>query len=1001
MKTSTKKLKINRCLSKPSTLLFANKKSSLVTAIAVALMIPSFSVFADVEEEQEEVERISITGSRLLSISAESPSPVTVIGKDLIKASGATDIADLLNKLPSMAPGLAGNTSNYNGNAGMSSQDLRGQGAKRTLTLINGRRHVGSIPGESTVDMSTIPAALIERIEILTGGASSIYGADAVAGVVNIIMTKDFEGTQLNISGGTSDRGDGNKHGFSLTHGLNFNNGKGNTTFYVSYDEVDEISAKDRPYTNSNWEYIDNPANTELKNQLRAQGLTAEEITEYINNDDIPNFLIGQRYSVTASPTSVVYLGGVAYTFNADGSMRPVRLGESGELFDKDQGLTGVRTDAGGEQLGSYDYQRLRVPVEKLIFNNTLNYEFDNELYFSMDTKYTRAKSESRVFPNSVYGSTLLSADNAFISDELSTLMVEDGVTDLPFGRHFVEMGLSGSDFKRELFQVVASLEGEFANGWSWEFYGQYGKSTSDDTTVNDFYEDRWQASLDSVKDENGNAVCRASIEETWYAREGENYSNCIPHNVFQPMSDELVDYLKVDHTSSQSQTQRVMHFNTSGELIENWAGMIYFSTGLEYRKETSETSPSPIYREGLGGWNTLSRPVIGNYDVKEAFFETNIPLLSDVFLAESLEVSLSGRVSSYSEAGTNTSWNIGSVWKPTDDVMVRVSRSKSARAPNINEQFTTESEGFAWLYQPCSQNQIKTAEAIVVENCKKMGVNVFVNEEGETTSDMRWYQPGNVVSSGNKELDVETANTLTAGIVITPTAIENFEITFDYWDIKLSNMIDSFNVGTIVASCPEQESLDNQFCNLLTRQDNGVITDVALKTLNLNERRTRGLDIIMNYSFDVFGGEVAINSITQKLIARDIQTDPTLDLVSTVGLYGSPEWKSSLNLSYDYQGSRLGISTRFIGKQKSRLTNTPSIMTHHETPTMLYTDVNFSYKIDDNLSLNVGVDNLFDKKTPQMPNAYSGGANYYLGSSGGLFDTFGRMYFGSVSYEF
>jgi len=1001
MITVINKFKINSTLGECTSALYGSKKNILVAAVTAALMTPSFNVFAEVKEDQAEVERITITGSRLLSISAESPSPVTVIGKDLIKASGATDIADLLNKLPSMAPGLSGSTSNWNGNAGMSSQDLRGQGAKRTLTLINGRRHVGSMPGESTVDMSTIPTALIERIEILTGGASSIYGADAVAGVVNVIMTKEFEGTEIDISGGTSSRGDGNKYGFNITHGFNFSNNKGNATFYISYDEVDEINAIDRPYTNSNWEYIDNPANIELKKQLREQGLSAEEIAERTKNDNIPNYLTGQRFSVTASPTSVVYLGGVAYTFNEDGSMRPVRLGASGQLFDKDQGLTGVRTDAGGEQLGSYDYQRLRVPVEKLIFNNTLNYTFDNELYFSMDTKYTTTKSESRLFPNSVYGSTLLSEDNAFISDELASKMADDGITDLPFGRHFDEMGLGGSDYKRELFQVVASLEGEFSNGWSWEFYGQYGKSKADNTTVNDYYEDRWQASLDSVRDTNGNAVCRASLEETWYAREGEDYSNCIAHNVFQPMSDELVSYLNVEHTSTQSQTQRVMHFNTSGELIENWAGIISFSTGLEYRKETSKTAPSAIYREGIGAWNTVERPVVGNYDVKEAFIETNIPLLSDVFLAESLEVSLSGRVSSYSEAGTNTSWNIGSVWKPTDDIMLRVSRSKSARAPNINEQFTTESEGFSWLYQPCSQNQIKTAEPLVVENCKKMGVNVFVNEEGETTSDMRWYQPGNVISSGNKELDVETANTLTAGVVITPTAIENLELTFDYWDIKLSNMIDSFNVGTIVSSCPEQESLDNQFCNLLTRQDNGVITDVALKTLNLNERRTRGLDIIANYSFDILGGEVGINSITQKLITRNIQTDPTLDLVSTVSLYGFPEWKSSLNLSYDYKKSRLGISTRYVGKQKRRLTNTASIMTHHETPSMFYTDVNFSYEITDQMSLSMGVDNLFDKKTPQMPNAYSGGGNYYLGTTGGLFDTFGRMYFSSVTYKF
>ncbi|PCK31745.1 TonB-dependent receptor plug domain-containing protein [Pseudoalteromonas piscicida] len=973
---------------------------NIITKTLIASFAVS-SIHAASANSNSDIERIAVTGSRILSIEAESPSPVTVLDQEFILASGATDISELLNKLPSMAPGLSSGTSNYNGNAGMSTQDLRGQGTKRTLTLVNGRRHVGSIPGESTVDMSSIPTGLIERIEILTGGASSIYGADAVAGVVNIITKKDFVGSKLNVSGGITSRSDGEKKGVNFLHGLNFNNNKGNATFYVSYNEEEEVNAKDRPYTNSNWSFYPNPEHVEKRKKLLGEGMKAEKVTELTDTDDIPNNLTARRYSITASPTTVVFIGGVAYTFNPDGSMRPVKLGNSGKLFRPENGLTGAQTDEGGEQLGAYEFQRLQVPVEKLMFNNTINYEFDSGIFFSMDSKYVKTESESRLFPASLYGSVPLSRDNAFIRPDLGEKMDEFEMTSLPIARHFTEMGAQGSDYKRDVYQIVASLQGDFGNDWRWEFYAQYGKATADSTTINSYYEDRWLASFDAVLDENGNAVCRAAIDETAAPKAGNDYSNCVPHDVFKPMTQEVIDYIGLEHTSSQSQSQQVLHFNTSGELFETWAGPIAMSVGVEYRKEKSETSPSEVLRQGIGQSYAVARPVIGSYDVKDIFAEFNIPLLRDQPLAESLDLNLSARSAHYSEAGQNTSWNVGAVWKPIEDITLRLSRSRSARAPNINEQFTTVGEGFEWLYQPCSQNRIKTAKANVVENCKKLGVNVFTNEDGETTSDIRWYQPGNIVSSGNKELEVETANTLTAGVVITPKAIENFEVTFDYWDIRLDGLIDQFNVATVVDACVEQDSLDNQFCKLLTRQPNGIITDVELKTLNLNQRRTSGLDIITNYKFNAFAGEIGINTIIQKLIRRDIQTDPTLDLEPTTGLFAFPEWKATLSLSYQNDMFRVGSSTRYVGKQKRRKDYDASFAMPFETPTMIYTDLTASYFYSDKLRFNIGANNVFDKKTPQMPDAYSGGGNYYLGTDGGLFDTIGRTYFANLNWTF
>ncbi|MET1256423.1 TonB-dependent receptor domain-containing protein [Aliikangiella maris] len=964
------------------------KLGKLASQVALALSLVSLPAIAaenSNEQDDESAQKIVITGSRILSIGAASPSPVTVVGEDLIKASGAVNINELLNKLPSMVPGLGASTSNTNGTPGISTQNLRGQGEKRTLTLINGRRHVGSVPGTSTVDMGTIPTALIDRIEVLTGGASSIYGADAVAGVINIITKKDFAGMQVNIFGGISSRSDGENSGANITYGFDFDDGKGNNVTHFSYDTSDEILARDRPYTNGDWRFVNAPGtDPEDPNRLR-----------------IPI----QSRSLASSTTTVAMFDGVGYTFNADGSIRPIRLGEGGIINpDEATDIISARTGPGGEQFAIYNYNRLRVPTERFTLNNTFNYDFGGTQLF-VDAKYTQSKSQSRWDPKATYNGYIY-RNNPFIQDDLAALMDDNGLGYFSYSRVFDEMGDSGSDYDRDLFQLVAAVNGEFDFGWDWEVYAQMGKATSD-FTIKDYYQGRWDAALDvAIHPDTNEVVCRASLPDIdpsslSYNRDGVSLDGCVPHNVFVPMPQELIDYVKVDHTGETEQTQNVFHFSTRGDLVDNWAGTIAMSAGLEYRKERSETTPSQIDALGIGSSYATSQPVVGTYSVKEAFAEFNIPLLSDTFMAEQFDLNLSARLADYTEAGSSTSWNVGLVWKPIEDVTVRVSNSEATRAPNINEQFAPKGSSGAWLYQPCSESNYPTLSAQGQANCETLGVEFERDDQGNIVKSLlTWYQWGDLISEGNQNLDVEVAETLTAGIVYTPSFIEGFSFTADYWEIDVTGLISNLSERTIMYECIEAASLDNQFCDLITRQDNGVITSVEVATLNLNKMITEGIDFEFDYRFDLGEGKIRLNSMWQKLLSRKVQSDPSLPLVETSGNLALPEWRGTFNVTYSTDNYSAMIANRYVGGQKLYPTTTQNLSVN-ETAPIWYTDMSFSYRVNDELSFNVGANNVFDKGTPQLPLAFIGGGSYYIGTTGGLFDTSGRMYYASMTYQF
>jgi outer membrane receptor protein involved in Fe transport len=933
-----------------------NHKKFAYSTLSLLLMslYPLTGSAANTENLEEEVEVIEVTGSRIKRSDMATTTPITAIDGDVLRKTGALNISEALNKLPMLTPNLGDTSSNSDlksgGFPGQSTQDLRGLGAERTLVLVDGRRHVASVPGTSIVDVSTIPMALVERVEIITGGASSIYGADAVSGVINIILKKDFQGTKVNVSAGVAGEGDGERFSLDLTHGRSIFEDTGNIAVNFSYYQSTEVQAKDRDYVNSSIAFLPNP--------LDPDG----------DIDGIPNRTSQTFMRLYNQSDRNFFINGVPSALNPDGSLRATTLGPGGLMGG--EGNFSDWTD-GGEYHGDYENQRLLVPTERFNFNVSLQQELSDNVNLFADAKYVSSSAESRTGGYAQYGWNNLSADYPFYTPEQQAEVDRNGAG-LEFAGFFPELGASGIDYSNKLYQLVVGLEGEIADDFSWSISVQHGQSTSEDTALGDIYQDRWDK----------------AVGDAWtpYDCSGD----CVPVNVFQPLTDEMVNYLNVgEHTSKGVLKQSILAANITGDVVELPAGFIGFAAGMEYRKEVSERTPSEIRQQGLGTNYSLEKPLRGNYDVAEIYTEVRVPLLKDVFMAESLSVEGAVRYSDYSTAGGNTSWSVGGDWQPIEDIKFRSSYAKAARAPNVNETFASESYSGEWIADPCSPwlfNESAERQA----NCEA--------QLGDNIDNIPYWTWTNKNNTGNSELRVEVAHTLTVGAIIEPRFIENLDITLDYWDVKLEDQIDSFPLQTVVYGCADS----NNFCEYIDRTDTGSLELVTLSQLNLAKHDVRGLDIEANYFVDFDqNGIVKLNTLWSKMIERNLQSSELSDPQNTVGSMSYPEWRGNVGITYQLGGFSTTLTSRYIGSQMMDLDTTEEDRYPNETGSIWYSDISMSYWLTDKMSVNLVVNNVFDKGTPQVPEANVGGANWEYGYTAGLFDTIGRYYTVYASYEF
>ena len=944
--------------------MFNNTK--VAKAIRLAMFIGASSAvampaYAEVAQSQDDEEIIEVTGSRIARSELSQPTPVITLEAKDIQKFGTPDLGAILGELPAIGSTdtLIGNN-NSNAYAGTSSADLRRLGSNRTLVLVNGKRHVAGNPGEQTVDLSTIPAALIERVEVITGGASAVYGSDAVSGVINVILKKDYEGFEFNATGTKSTEGVNERnHTFSILSGTEFADGKGNVTFFTSLERIGEVMSRDiRQF--ENWGTIINPEDggedDGIPDKLRAPNVGSEMIHA---NGVINPF------------------GGAAGRWAFDEAGNPMLQTERQytNSFAFGNFPDGCQTCFYPE-----DYENFSPGVEKINLASTLSYELTDDIVFNSSFKYVRSNIDQQFQPSFRFGNISINVeDNAFIDPSLRQTLLDAGQTTVSMAKFFDELGNRSADNRRELFRYTAGLEGAFQvseTDFNWELYYVYGETTNTRITKNDLIPDNLVAAVDSVIDPaTGQAACRSQVASA----QGEDYedpavangSDCVAFNPFgQSSSQEARDFVSADVKREDEITQEFIGgsivFDTS-EFLELQGGGIGIAAGFEYREETSGSITDEFTKRGfLAGAATPDS--YGEYDVTEFFIEASLPLLSEVAFAHELTLDAAFRTADYSHAGTADAWKVGVMYAPIEDLRIRGTIGEAVRAPNITEAFDPVSPGFGRVSDPCDADNISD-DPDRAANCAALGIPAGFQANDNVSVD--------TLSGGNPDLVSEESESLTAGIVWTPNYFENFSLTVDYYDIEIKDAITFVSVQNVADNCVDATGgPDAGFCGQIDR--NPTTHDIELVRsgyLNAAALNTKGVEVQARYTTDLASfelpGEVKMNLLVNKLLELEefeFQNRPD-EINVEDGEVGDPTWQARFGVDYELDDLVVSWSTRFIDRSFT-LDISPTGDTAEDTSpayigSIVTHDLAVSYQLNDNVSFNAGIRNIGDKLAP------------------------------------
>ncbi|RUO74433.1 TonB-dependent receptor [Pseudidiomarina sediminum] len=947
-------------------------RSILALTVTAVFTAPAFAQSTDAQEApaQEKAERIQVTGSRIAAPEFSQAAPVMSIGREDIAEFGSPDLGQILAELPAIGATntLVGNRES-NASGGISSADLRRLGASRTLVLVNGKRHVAGSPGSASVDLSTIPASMVERVEIMTGGASAIYGSDAVSGVINVILRDNYEGLEFNARGTSSTEGVGaGTHEFGILGGGDFMNGRGNATFHIGVNRIQETMENDiRQF--DNWGSILNPNDTG-----RLDGIP--------DRIRVPN--IGSEY---ISGSGVIY-GDELYGFRPDGSyvVQPEREGSSSKLF-------GYFPDGCDTCLFTQDYVNMQPEVNRLNVGSTVSFDLTEDARFYSDFKVTQADIEQQFQPAFKQGMTINVVDNPYLDEELRQTLLGQGHETVRFDKFFDDWGNRTAENRRETFRYVGGVDGFIDWGQTaiqYDVYYSYGETRNRRITRNESIPGNIIAAIDAVRNDAGEIVCRDPDAGTVNLG-GE----CVAYNPFgMNGSAEAIDFMSADVQRNDTISQEYWGASFVTDTA-NWfslqGGPVDVAFGYEWREETSETLTDEFTRKGLTN-NAATPNEYGEYDVSEYFVEMKFPLLAGVDFADELTLDMAYRKADYSHAGDAESWKVGMMWAPIHTVRIRGTVGQAVRAPNIAEAFSPRSPGYVNVVDPCDASRI-SENPNRAANCAALGIPE--NFEAVTSASI------DLLSGGNPNLDVETSDSWTAGVVWTPEgALDGFTATLDMYDIEIEDAITFIAPQSVINNCVDAEGAPSaSYCGQVTR-DEETLQLIAVESGYLNAARieTRGVELDLRYRTDLqafdLPGTLSSNLFVNYLdsfVQYDFQDQPDLDNVED-GEVGDPIWQFRLTNTYRLDDVSFSWNVRYI--DNSKLYDVTPRLEAYENVSPNYVgsitthDLSATYFVNDQLTLDAGVRNVFDK----VPPGYVGNA---------LYDLVGRRAFVGVNYRF
>lgn len=921
-------------------------------------------------EVDEAAAPIVVTGSRIQQrADYNTPNPVVAVTAETLQQAGNIQIVETLAQNPALINSVsAARTSGSNadfGAVGVQLLNLRGLGSNRTLTLVNGRRHVSSLSGSAAVDVNSIPTDLIESVDVLTGGASAIYGADGVSGVVNFRLKRNFEGLTASGQIGISGEGDAGQRYGSVTVGRNFADGRGNVALSYEFREIDRVSSFARDFSGD---------------PQKTFGLVRNQ-ADFPDDPNVPDRVPTNnlRYADSSIDGAVdLDLDGIP-DFTGSG-----KVYNRGRLLRSAGGLTqgGDSTPLAGYQGDLQAYNRVHN------VNFLAHYDFSDAVSFYVEGKYVKNRTFTLAQPSFDFF-TYLTPDNPYLQARYAGLA--DTSNGALISRDNFDLGVRGERNDRETIRAVAGFEGRISDNARYDISYVFGQTKSNILLTDYRIADRYFAAVDAVRDGSGNIVCRSTISPAGNI-DPNNYdapastftpganSGCLPLNLLGDgvRSQAALDWVNADILNRARIRQHVVSGAISGDFgqfFELPGGPVGFAIGGEYRKETSNFVPDQLLQQGALADFSLQLPEQGEFDVKEAFAELQVPLLRDMPLAHELSFGAAIRLSDYSTVGKTTTWKVDGTYAPIRDVTFRGTYSEAVRAPNITELFAPRNGGFSFISDPCDPVFVTEGTQFRAENCR-----AALTAAGLTPAQIAAFNPENDptatvslpgFSGGNRNLREETARTWTAGVVVRPSFIPGLVASFDWWDIKLSNAVNTPSAQDLAELCVDQPSLDNVFCQSVTRSGTtGYISSYFVQPVNVANFRTAGADFKLNYSFRTEKlGSFSIGLVGGYLDRLEFIPTPGAQVDIDREEAYSPKWNATGDITWKMEGVTINYGISWFSKTRRYELETLAANPDLVDPQYLYFkerwqhDVQIGFDVADKFRFYVGGNNIWNQK--------------------------------------
>lgn len=900
---------------------------------------------------------IVVTGSRIARSGYDSPSPVAVTNAEQIERSGVGNVYDLLNRSPVFGIGSGpSSVGAYGGETGAQFVNLRGLGTNRTLVLVNGQRRVSGASSTSAVDLSSIPTSMIDRIEVVTGGAAAIYGADAVTGAVNILLKDKIDGIQLTTRQGLSSRGDG----YSSTYGVLIGGpigDRGRITVGASYNYEAALYQRDRSYTRSTTYLTSNPANTGP------------------NDGIFDNIAVANARFPDTSYGGTFTIGGTRYTY--DNGVRPIH--NDSLLYGPDS-YFGV----GGDGFNGSDFDALRSGSKVFSALTHLTYKVFDGVNLTTDLQFSR--TIARVGGQAPFGfDYVITRDNPLLPASVAALMDANALGSITVSRTDRDNGANVRRLARQTYTGVAKLDGTLTSSIKWSAFAQYGEFTNNDVFAGERVVPRFYEAIDVVSGPNG-PMCRSATARA---------AGCLPLNIFGPnaATPAALAYFQHDETTLVTNTQTVFGGQINGDLFSLPAGPLAFSLGAEYRRETTKVVADPLSVRGEL-FDKIGADLTGRFDVKEVFGEVSVPLFRDQPFAKSLEVDGAVRISDYSTIGTTTTWKGGVVYAPVEDIRLRLTRSRSVRAPNLSELFNSGALSNSVYLDPCDATQINSSPNRA-KNCAALGIPAGYVDP--LLGVAKFVQTG-----GNPNLAPERSDSLTVGVVLKPSFLPGLSASVDYFDIKIDRAINTLPINNILSGCVDGPTPSPLLCSQIIRRADGGITQVDVSPLNVGSLRARGIDFNADYrtrlgtlgsdplmvGLSVFGSYYIKNAV----IADRSKPDVVLNYAGSILV---PKFRGNATASVDVGPLSIAWTARYISPTKADLNVGSEYRDDNNVARRLYNDIYVKYDLTSKFQVGAGVNNLFDTHPPFS-------ADTYTGTFGGsLYDNVGTYFFLTAGVKF